>query len=259
MSDGAPLMEGTGLVKAYAGVPALRGVDIAVRPGEVVGLVGESGSGKSTLANCLGGLLRIDEGEVRYQGEVVARAGQAARVPRLGGVQMVFQDPVSSLNPRRTVGSTLAEILRVHRLAKAADMRARIGDALARVGLSADVAEARPSALSGGMCQRVAIARGLLMNPRVLIADEVVSSLDATVQAQVLNLLADLRDDTGVAIVFVTHDLAVVSQLCDRMFVLHRGAVVESGPTLPTLQQPSHPYTRQLLASVPALRRQAVP
>jgi peptide/nickel transport system ATP-binding protein len=247
-----PVVEALNLTKSYAGVEALRDVTLAVRRAQIVGLVGESGSGKSTLAGCLGGLTRISAGEVRYAGEVVGVAGALARVPRLNGVQMVFQDPFSSLNPRRSVGSVLSEIVRVHRIARGEDVAAFVSDALTHVGLDPQVAHERPAALSGGMCQRVAIARALLLRPRLLIADEVVSSLDATVQAQVLNLLADLRDETDVAILFVTHDLAVVSQLCDQVAVMHDGVIVERGETQAILRSPQDAYTVELLASVPS-------
>ncbi|MBA2559414.1 MAG: ABC transporter ATP-binding protein [Propionibacteriales bacterium] len=251
--DDGPVIEARKVSKSYGDVSAIREISLTVRPGEIVGLVGESGSGKSTLASCLGGLMRIDAGEVRYAGELVAGPGDTARVPRLSGVQMIFQDPHSSLNPRRSVGSVLSEIVRVHRMARGDAVSGLIAEALGRVGLGAEVTSERPSALSGGMCQRVAIARALLLRPRLLIADEVVSSLDATVQAQVLNLLADLRDDTGVAILFVTHDLAVVSQLCDQVAVMHDGTVVEAGDTDIILSRPQDAYTQTLLASVPSI------
>lgn len=256
--DRTPVVEAVRLTKSYGQLAAVRDVTLAVRAGEIVGLVGESGSGKSTLAGCLGGLIHIDDGEIRYGGDVVSGPGHTAKVPRVDGVQMIFQDPVSSLNPRRTVGSVLMEIVRVHRIASdSASATRMLNQALTRVGLDPGVARQRPAALSGGMCQRVAIARALLLRPAVLIADEVVSSLDATVQAQVLNLLADLRDDTGVAILFVTHDLAVVSQLCDRVAVMQDGQIVEEGLTATVLRRPLHEYTQQLLASVPSMDRAA--
>ena len=237
-----------------AGTWAARNVDFDVYPGEILGLVGESGSGKSTVAKCLAGLTRIGEGEVSFEGHVVGVAGNVAQLRRLDGVQVVYQDPHSSLNPRRTVGSILREIMHVHRLGPRSSRRRLVEAALSDVGLPPSVSGLRPAAMSGGMCQRVAIARALLLRPRLLIADEAVSALDASVQAQVLNLLADARDQSGVAILCITHDLAVVNQLCDRVLVMKSGRVVEEGDTKDVLTNPQHPYTRSLISAVPSLR-----
>jgi ABC-type glutathione transport system ATPase component len=230
-------------------------VSLSIRAGECLGLVGQSGSGKSTLGNCIAGLLPIETGEVRYRENVVASAGTIARLPRVRGVQVVYQDPYSALNPRRTVGSVLREILLVHRLTTRAGVHARCVELVEQVGLDAGVLSRRPRELSGGICQRVAITRALAFEPELLIADEVVSALDASIQAQVLNLLADLRDRTGVSMLFITHDLAVVNQLADRVVVLHEGRVVEEGETGSVLRAPQHSYTRSLLAAVPSLER----
>ena len=234
-------------------LPALAGVHLTVRPGESLGIVGESGSGKTTLGKCVVGLMPISAGQILFRGQVVGRPGRVADVPRVNGVQMVYQDPYSALNPKRTVGSTLREILTVHKLCARSQAQERSAELLESVGLSADVLKRRPRSLSGGMCQRVAIARALAFGPTVLVADEVVSALDASVQAQVLNLIADTRETTGLSVIFITHDLAVVNQVCDRVIVLNRGAVVESGLTADILSRPSDPYTRSLIDAVPEL------
>jgi ABC-type glutathione transport system ATPase component len=216
-------------------------------------VVGQSGSGKTTLGNCLAGLLPVDAGTICYQDQVVAEAGRPMRIPRVDGVQMVYQDPYSTLNPRRSVGSVLREILTVHRLCARQERQERCEELVEQVGLDARVLRQRPAQLSGGMCQRIAIARALAFRPKLLIADEIVSALDASVQAQVLNLVADLRDSSDVAIVFITHDLSVVNQLCDRVLVMHRGRIVEQGPTRQVLTEPTHDYTAELIAAVPTV------
>jgi ABC-type glutathione transport system ATPase component len=228
-------------------------VHLTVRPGESLGIVGESGSGKTTLGKCVVGLMPISAGQILFRGQVVGRPGRVADVPRVNGVQMVYQDPYSALNPKRTVGSTLREILTVHKLCARSQAQERSAELLESVGLSADILKRRPRSLSGGMCQRVAIARALAFGPTVLVADEVVSALDASVQALVLNLIADTRETTGLSVIFITHDLAVVNQVCDRVIVLNRGAVVESGNTADILNRPSDPYTRSLIDAVPEL------
>ncbi len=243
-------------VRGYQGPPAaaaVNAVDIDVPTGRCLGLVGESGSGKTTLGSCLAGLLPPTTGEIRYCGELVSRSDRPARLPRVKGVQVVFQDPASSLNPRRTIRSLLTEVLRVHRLGQREELADRCDQLVGRVGLPAAVLERRAAALSGGQRQRVAIARALAFEPAVLVADEVVSALDASVQAQVLNLLADLRDESGMTILLITHDLAVVNQLCDDVAVMSRGEIVESGSRDDVLLEPQHPYTRDLLRSVPRL------
>ena len=236
-----------------APLPALADVHLTVRQGESLGIVGESGSGKTTLGKCVVGLMPISGGQILFRGQVVGRPGRVADVPRVNGVQMVYQDPYSALNPKRTVGSTMREILTVHKLCARSQAQERSAELLESVGLSADVLKRRPRSLSGGMCQRVAIARALAFGPTVLVADEVVSALDASVQAQVLNLIADTRETTGLSVIFITHDLAVVNQVCDRVIVLNRGAVVESGNTADILNRPSDPYTRSLIDAVPEL------
>jgi ABC-type glutathione transport system ATPase component len=245
-----------GLVRARAEPElVLRDVSLEIGAGECLGLVGESGSGKSTLGACIAGLHPILAGEVRYRGERVASAGEEARVPRLRGVQAIYQDPFSALNPRRTVGSILGEILRVHHLCPRDEVHARSVALVQQVGLDESILRQRPRSLSGGICQRVAITRALALEPELVIADEVVSALDASVQAQVINLLADLRALTGASMLFITHDLAVVHQLADRVAVLLEGTVVEQGPVDQVLHDPQHLYTQSLLRAVPSAER----
>lgn len=218
--------------------------------GESVGLVGESGSGKTTLARMMVGLTRPTSGAIRVAGVDLA----AARVSKAGWntvrstVQMAFQDPYSTLNPQRSVGSALRDGLR---LTDKADVPRRIDELLERVGLAAGYARRMPAQLSGGERQRVAIARALARDPQVVVCDEVVSALDVSVQAHILNLLRELQADLGLAYVFITHDLAVVRQVTDRVYVLKDGAIVEHAATETVLDDPQHPYTQRLIASIP--------
>ncbi|MEV0588884.1 ABC transporter ATP-binding protein [Nonomuraea sp. NPDC050310] len=248
-----PLLRVDTLRKTYgtAARPALAGVSLTVAPGEVVAVVGESGSGKTTLARCVAGLEHPDSGTIHLDGQDVSDYGRLTR-PALRQArrtaQMIFQDPYSTLNPARTVGATLKEALH-------ADGRPATGRDVARllesVGLGPDLAAMRPAGLSGGERQRVSIARAITGEPRLLICDEPVAALDVSVQAQVLDLLADLRERLGMAMLFITHDLAVVRQVADRVYVLRRGELVESGTAGQVLDHPAEPYTRALLASVP--------
>jgi ABC-type glutathione transport system ATPase component len=255
------LLECHGLTKFYPKAhrgagdnpPALEAVNAGVRRGECLGLVGESGSGKTTLANCLAGLLKPSAGTVAYLGEIISGPGITRRFPRVRGIQIVFQDPASSLNPRRTVGSVLAEIIKVHSLRPKREIATRVHELLGFVGLDKEIARRRPRRLSGGQQQRVAIARALAFEPRLVIADEIVSALDASVQAQILNLLADLREQLGLAIILVTHDMSVARHLCDRIAVMRAGKIIEQGPADQVLLSPAHPYTQDLLRAVPRL------
>jgi oligopeptide transport system ATP-binding protein len=255
------LLECQGLSKVYASrrgagrgqVRALSDVTLGVGRGECLGVVGESGSGKTTLANCLAGLHGPSSGMVIYQGETISAPGTGRRFPRVHGIQIVFQDPAASLNPRRTVGSVLNEVIKVHSLCPRDQVADRVTELLGVVGLDSELAGRRPRRLSGGQQQRVAIARALAFEPKLVIADEIVSALDASVQAQILNLLADLREQLGLSIILVTHDMSVARHLCDRIIVMRSGEVVEQGPADQVLQSPSHPYTRELLRAVPRL------
>ena len=239
-----------GLEKTYGAHRALAGVDLELRRGETLAVVGESGSGKSTLARILVQVVTCTGGEARIDGvDVLALSGAALRARR-GAVQMVLQDPFGSLNPRRRVGDI---IVRSGRLAGASapEARRRADELLELVGLSKAAFRRRPAAFSGGQRQRIGIARALAMNPQILIADESVSALDVSVQAQILDLLSDLQARLGLAILFITHDLRVAAQMGDRICVMHKGEVVETGPAAQVLTAPSHPYTQALLAAVP--------
>ncbi len=237
------LLEVRGVTKAFGGHTAVEAVSLEVGAGEILAVVGESGSGKSTLARCITGLEMPDAGEILLNG-VPLPAGRRGRTP--GQMQIVFQDPYSTLNPIFSVRQTLAEALRASGR-HGAD--SEVDELLARVGLDASLAARRPSQLSGGQRQRVSIARALAPDPRLLICDESVSALDVLVQADILDMLAALRSSLGLTILFITHDLGVVSRLADRVAVMSGGALVETGPTVQVLNAPKHPYTMRLSAA----------
>ncbi len=233
---------------------AVDGVDLEVRRGEALALVGESGSGKSTLALALAGVQPPDRGEIRFGGRVLpARRSRDDR----RRIQMVFQDPYSSLNPRLTVGGMLAELLRVHHVVPRDEVKSFSADLLRLVGLDEGALSAYPRQFSGGQRQRVAIARALALRPEVLVADEPVSALDVSVQATILNLLRDLRGELGLTLLLISHNLAVVRHLCDRVAVMYLGRIVEVAPTEQLFRDPRHPYTRGLLAAIPRLAERA--
>ncbi|WP_228484546.1 dipeptide ABC transporter ATP-binding protein [Microbacterium cremeum] len=239
--DSAPLLRARGVVKHFGERLVLDDVDLDIGPGRIVGVVGESGSGKSTLARCVAGLESEDAGEIDFDGARLA-PGRRSRTP--GQMQIVFQDPYSSLNPMMSIGAILREALGVARR-PASD----VASLLETVGLPAEFARKRPAELSGGQRQRVAIARALAPNPRLLICDESVSALDVSVQAQILALLVRLRDELGIAILFISHDLAVVRMLADTVTVLWQGRVVEQGTCEQVLSAPRHEYTALLVAA----------
>ena len=236
------------------GVRALDDVSLRISPGEIVGLVGESGSGKSTLGRCAIRLVEPDGGSILVHGKDVLRSSGAALRATLLRTQMVFQNPSSSLNPRQTAGQAIARPLRLSGW-KATPMADRVAELLGLVRLPPSYADRYPHQLSGGERQRVGIARALATRPSVLLCDEPVSALDVSVQASVVNLLADLRDELGVAMLFISHDLSVVAHLANRICVLYRGRVVEEGGTDAVLRAPNHPYTEALLSAAPALGR----
>ena len=241
------------LRRPHRAVHALSGVSVAVHAGETLGIVGESGCGKSTLARALVRLHRPDAGMVRFEGDDIASLTGPALLRFNRAVQMVFQDPFASLNPRMTVGATLAEALRVHHSVAEADLQARVLALLDQVQLPASAAARHPQEFSGGQRQRIGIARALAVEPRVIIADEPVSALDVSVQAQIVNLFVELQERLGLALVFITHDLRLVRHMTHRVAVMYLGRVVETGPTQTLFAAPRHPYTRALISAVPSL------
>ncbi|MFZ1992749.1 MAG: ATP-binding cassette domain-containing protein [Solirubrobacteraceae bacterium] len=232
---------------------AVDDVSFSVGRGQSLGIVGESGSGKTTVARMLSGLERATGGTIVVAGRDRSVPVRNARERRRRGreLQIVFQDPYTSLDPRQRIGHCLDEVLRLHTALNDEQRRARVGELLDHVGLDERHARSRPRELSGGQRQRAAIARALAAEPIAIVLDEAVSALDVSIQAQVLNLLNRLRTDTGVAYIFISHNLAVVRQVTDEALVLQRGRVVERGPTEKVLDRPQHEYTRRLLASIP--------
>ena len=234
-------------------VQALDDVSFTLQPGRSLGIVGESGSGKSTLARLVMALEAPTQGRVILDGQDLNSLSPAELRRTRSKVQMVFQDPYGSLDPRRTVGQTVAEPLAVLHGASRSEQRAQAGEALEAVGLRAADLAKYPHEFSGGQRQRIAIARALITRPKLIVADEPVSALDVSVQAQVLNLMQDLQDQFGVTYLFISHDLSVVDLVCDEVVVLQAGRIVEQGPPTRLFQQPEHPYTQRLLAAVPGL------
>jgi oligopeptide/dipeptide ABC transporter ATP-binding protein len=226
-----------------------------VAPGETLGLVGESGCGKSTLARSVLRLNEPDGGRVRFEGRDITRSSGRSLKALRRHLQVVFQDPFASLNPRRRIGPALAEGLKIHGLGDAAERKRQVAATLERCGLPASAADKLPHQFSGGQRQRVGIARALVLEPRLILCDEPVSALDVSVQAQILNLLAELQRELGLAYLFISHDLRVVHHLSHRVAVMYAGRIVEEGPAEAVLERPAHPYTRGLLASVPGSGR----
>ena len=258
-----PLLSVENVSKSYRGprdwrgrrapaIEAVRQVNLSVRPGEIVGVVGESGSGKSSLARLIMGLEQPTSGRIVLDGLDVTRTTAHTHRVRLSTMQLVFQDPQSALNPRRTIGSIVTQSMEApHARVTAAERLARARQLLAETGLPPELLDRFPSQLSGGQRQRANIGRALCITPRLIVADEIVSGLDVSVQAQILNLLLDLRDARGIAVVFISHDLAVVRYVCSRLIVMRRGEVVESGAVESVFANPQHAYTRELLAAAP--------
>jgi oligopeptide/dipeptide ABC transporter ATP-binding protein len=248
----APVLELIDGSVRYATGEMVSHVTLRLRPGEILGLVGESGCGKSTTARAMLGLVPLAGGELRLRGEP-ATDRRALR----SSVQAIFQNPAASFNPKRSLLESVMEPLRVHRRGSRADQRARAVEELARVGISEQVATRRPSEVSGGQCQRAAIARATVLSPEVLVCDEPVSALDVSIQAQILELLAELRAEQRLAILFISHDLGVVASLCDRTAVMFAGTIVEEGGATDIAMAPQHPYSLILHESAPELDRPA--
>lgn len=233
---------------------ALNSVDLDIAPGEIFSLVGESGSGKTTLGRALLRLVEPTSGEVRFRGEDVLSMGPARLRAARRDLQMVFQDPWSSLNPRLTVGQILGEVLHVHDIAKGAAAKARVRELLDLVGLPPEAADRYPRHFSGGQRQRIGIARALAVDPEFIVADEPVSAVDVSVQAQIMNLLLDLRERLGLTLLMIAHDLSVVRYVSDRVAVMYLGQIVENAPAAEIFANPRHPYTRGLMAAAPRTR-----
>lgn len=234
-------------------VHAVNGVNMKVMPGQVLGIVGESGSGKSTAANVMCGLQEPSEGQVFFRGEEVTKRSAADRRKIGRVVSVVFQDPATALNARMHVRDQLMDPLRVHDIGTEEEREARVEELITQVGLPNSALDALPGQLSGGQRQRVAIARALALRPDAIIADEPTSALDVSVRAQILNLLMDLKNELGLAMVFISHDIQTVRYISDRIAVMNSGEVVEEGPAKELLANPQHPYTRTLLGAAPSL------
>jgi peptide/nickel transport system ATP-binding protein/oligopeptide transport system ATP-binding protein len=263
-SNGAPLIEARSLVKHFpitqgiifqrriGAVQAVDDVSLEIKPGETLGLVGETGCGKSTTARLLVRLLEPTSGEILFEGEDITKRKGAGLKALRREMQIIFQDPYSSLNPRKTVGSIIAEPFVIHGLHKdAAERKRRVQDLLDRVGLSPEHYNRYPHEFSGGQRQRIGVARAIALEPKLLVADEPVSALDVSIQAQVLNLLRELQREMGLTLIFIAHDLSVVRHMCDRIAVMYLGKVVELAPNEALYAFPRHPYTGALLSAVP--------
>ena len=238
-----------GRVRAY--VRAVDGVSFNVRQGETLGVVGESGCGKTTLGRLLLRLIEATAGEVFFDGVDLLQLDKGTMRSRRREMQIIFQDPYSSLNPRMTVGRIIGEALKIHRLARGKDLHRRVSQLLDMVGLPASHSRRYPHEFSGGQRQRIGIARALAVSPQFIVADEPVSALDVSIQAQIINLLQDLQRDLGLTYLFISHDLSVVGHICDRVAVMYLGRIVEMATRDQLYAAPSHPYTRALLSAVP--------
>ncbi len=238
-----------GSVRYGAEPEAVSDVSVELHRGEILGLVGESGCGKSTTARAMLGMVPLSRGELSLHGRTVQPNSAELR----SSVQAIFQNPTASFNPRRSILASVMEPLRVHGRGDKAERRERALDELARVGISPQMAQRRPNEISGGQCQRAAIARATILRPEVLVCDEPVSALDVSIQAQILELLAELRDQQGLAMLFISHDLGVVASLCDRTAVMYAGTIVERGPSAVIADLPAHPYSVVLQDAVPTI------
>jgi ABC-type oligopeptide transport system ATPase subunit len=259
----SPLVEVRNLVKRYdqgsgwfrraMGAPAVDDVSFSIEVGETFGLVGESGSGKTTTGRCMLRLLEPDAGEVWFKGENILTFPRARLRAARREMQMVFQDPYSSLNPRMRVGATVREPLDIHRIGTRPEREARVDELFWMVGLDPGLKRRYPHEFSGGQRQRIGLARAIALNPSFVIADEPVSALDVSIQAQVVNLLLDLQAELGLTYLFIAHDLRLVRHICTRVAVMYKGRIVELGPTEALFEAPQHAYTKALLSAIPSL------
>ena len=238
-------------------VRAVNGVSFKLEQGQTLGLVGESGCGKTTLSRAMLGLVEVASGRVCFDGNDVFSQNRTARLALRRRAQMVFQDPYASLNPKMTVGSTLSEVLRFHRICPHGEVPARVAELMGMVGLSRELSVRKPSELSGGQCQRVGVARALAVKPDLLVADESVSALDVSIQAQILNLFLNLQQEMDLTMVFIAHDLGVVWHLCQTIAVMYLGRIVEIGASSEIFHTPRHPYTQALISAIPQMKAEA--
>jgi oligopeptide/dipeptide ABC transporter ATP-binding protein len=247
-----PIRSSSLLGRTVGQVQAVDGVSLTIGRGQTLGLVGETGCGKSTLARCIAGLIPVTSGTVTFEGSNITNLSRRAMQPYRREIQMIFQDPYGSLNPRRRVGSIIGEPFAVHKMASGAERKRKVQDLMARVGLNPEHYNRFPAEFSGGQRQRIGVARALALQPKLIICDEPVSALDVSIQAQVLNLLADLQDDFGLSYLFIAHDLEVVRHVSHAVTVMYLGRIAESGPKDPVYDAPRHPYTNALLSAVPS-------
>jgi oligopeptide/dipeptide ABC transporter ATP-binding protein len=246
-------IRGPGLLARTVGqVQAVDGVSLMLRRGQTLGLVGETGSGKTTLARCIAGLIPITSGRVVFDGHDIAGLSRRAMRPFRRDIQMIFQDPYGSLNPRRRVGSIIGDPFSVHHTASGGARKRAVQELMERVGLNPEHYNRFPAEFSGGQRQRIGLARALALRPKLIIADEPVSALDVSIQAQILNLLADLQQDFGLTYLFIAHDLEVVRHVSNQVTVMYLGRICEQGPKDPLYDSPRHPYTAALLSAAPA-------